>query len=624
MASTTTYVAARSAAQFDNSVGVNTKINAYNYVYSNATKLIQELQTLGISNVRDATPTSSSLPIDQALARAGVHFDLMEANPSLAGGQVNGAADVARAHQLQASVPGSVVALEGVNEYTGINASLWGSSSYNNLQWGVNDAQQLQAAAKADSLFSNTTIIAPSAIQMDSLPHFGSYVGATNAHTYGQIGGQLAHYIQYGVLYAQNSDPGKPVYITETGISSNGNYSYSSTDEKNQAIIVANGILDGFADGAAKTYLYELMDDPTASAGVEQHFGLFRSDGSAKPAAVAVDNIMHILADSGTGGVSPGGLSYSISGLPSTAQSMLLEKSNGTYELVLWNSSATVFNGSSDVTPPTSNVTVTLSSTAASVHIYDPVQSASSLQNLSNTSTITVPLSADPIIIELSGNSGATSYAASPASTTASLSSSSSGSSSSSTTATTVIAPYVSDVVASGSRSEITGHAAAGSRVAVSDNGTAVGTATADSSGNWSLTYTPSSAAQHHLTEIATSTSGAATSSAGTASFGTYSQAYTGTSGPDVFIGNGGDTLTGGGGADTFVFNSSFGKESIVDYTSADKLVFDHHMFADAASVLSHAAQHGSDVVITYNHWNVLTLHNVALSSLSASNIAII
>jgi hypothetical protein len=609
---TTTYVTAKSAAQFENSVGINTKVNAYNYVYSNAATLIQELQTLGITNVRDATPTSSSLPIDIALAKAGIHFDLMESNPSLAYGQVNGAADVARAHALEAAVPGSVVALEGVNEYTGINATLWGSSSYNNLQWGVNDAQQLQAAANADPLLANATIVAPSAIQMDSLPYFGNYVDATNAHSYGQTGGQLAHYITYGVLYAQDSDPGKPVYITETGISSYGNYSTwgGSTDEKNQAIIEANGILDAFAAGAAKTYLYELMDDPTASAGQEQHFGLFRSDGSAKPAAVAIGDIMHILADDGTGGVAPTGLDYGISGLPSTAQSMLLEKSDGTFEIVIWNASATVFNGSSDVTPPTSTVTVTLGSAASTVHVYDPVQSATAQQTLNDTSTISVGLSADPIIIELSA-------AASSSSSGSSSSDSSSGGSSSGVTASA--APYASNVVISGSTATITGHADADSSVTVSDAGVVIGTAYADGNGNWSLSYTPSGASQHYLTELS-STPSSKFGSAGATDFGATDQTFIGTPRSDFFIGNNGDTITGGGGADTFVFNPDFGKETIEDFNSSDKIVFNHTIFADFSAVAAHAVQSGSDVVITYNQSNVLTLHDVALSSLSASN----
>jgi hypothetical protein len=592
----TTYVAAKSAEKFESSVGVNTKISADNSVYSNAAALVHELQLLGITNVRDGTQPSSALAIYLALAKAGIHFDLIEANPTFANGQVNGAADVARAHRIEAAVPGSVVALEGVNEYTSTTAYLHGASSHDNLKWGVSDAAQLQAAAKADPLFANITLVAPSAIQLASLPRFGSYVSATNAHVYGPTGGQLANYITADIAYAKASDSGKPVYITETGIAS---YGYTSTwggtaDERNQAIIDANAILDGFAGGAAMTYLYELRDDPTASAGQEQYYGLFRVDGSEKPAGIAVGDIMRILADSGTGGVTPTGLSYSISGLPSTARSMLLEKSNGIFELVLWNANATVYNGASDVTPRTSNVTVSLALAASTVHVYDPVKSATAFRTLTNASTIKVGLAADPVIIEVGPATGAPK------------------------------APYVSDVVASGSKSVITGHADAGSKVAVSDNGVAVGTATADSIGKWSLTYTPSSASQHHLTEVATSSGGIVVGSVGIADFGIWSQTYTGTTGPDVFIGNNGDKLTGGAGADTFVFNPGFGKETILDYTSIDRIDFDHRVFADASSVLSHAVQSGSDVHIIYNQWNVLTLHDVALSSLSASHIVII
>ena len=100
-----------------------------------------------------------------------------------------------------------------------------------------------------------------------------------------------------------------------------------------------------------------------------------------------------------------------------------------------------------------------------------------------------------------------------------------------------------------------------------------------------------------------------------------------GGAGVDKLIGGfGADTLTGGGGDDAFVFNfAAFGKDTITDFKpGADILQFDHAIFADAASVLSHAAQVGSDTVITYDAQDTITIHNVQLANLHQSDFHIV
>ncbi len=47
-------------------------------------------------------------------------------------------------------------------------------------------------------------------------------------------------------------------------------------------------------------------------------------------------------------------------------------------------------------------------------------------------------------------------------------------------------------------------------------------------------------------------------------------------------------------------------------------------MFASIAAVLSDAQQVGSNVVITHDAQNVVTLHNLQLTNLHASNIHIV
>src|SRR6185312_8891851 len=102
-------------------------------------------------------------------------------------------------------------------------------------------------------------------------------------------------------------------------------------------------------------------------------------------------------------------------------------------------------------------------------------------------------------------------------------------------------------------------------------------------------------------------------------------QNLTGTAGPSVLIGGPNDTLVGGASADVFVFPQNFGVNAVKNFTpGADQLLFSQSMFANVAAVLSDAHQIGSNVVIVHDPQNVVTLQNMQLSTLHASDIHII
>jgi large repetitive protein len=83
--------------------------------------------------------------------------------------------------------------------------------------------------------------------------------------------------------------------------------------------------------------------------------------------------------------------------------------------------------------------------------------------------------------------------------------------------------------------------------------------------------------------------------------------------------------LFGNGGNDTFVFSGSVGKDTITDFNASnDVLQLSQNAFADFSAVLAHAAQAGSDVTITVDPSNSITLHNTTLSQLTSNNIHLI
>ena len=100
-----------------------------------------------------------------------------------------------------------------------------------------------------------------------------------------------------------------------------------------------------------------------------------------------------------------------------------------------------------------------------------------------------------------------------------------------------------------------------------------------------------------------------------------------GTAGADVlFGGTGNDLLTGGAGKDTFVISKGYGSDTITDFQAGaggDVLRLQNYGFATFATFLAAAGQVGSDTVVTLSSSETVTLQNVALSALTAENVAL-
>jgi Ca2+-binding RTX toxin-like protein len=88
--------------------------------------------------------------------------------------------------------------------------------------------------------------------------------------------------------------------------------------------------------------------------------------------------------------------------------------------------------------------------------------------------------------------------------------------------------------------------------------------------------------------------------------------------------GAGTDVLVGGEGDDTFVFKQGFGNDFINDLEEGKKKVdvieIHDNIFADFADVLAHSTQSGTNVVITADGVNSITLVDVVLANLNAND----
>ena len=189
---------------------------------------------------------------------------------------------------------------------------------------------------------------------------------------------------------------------------------------------------------------------------------------------------------------------------------------------------------------------------------------------------------------------------------------------------TTPPTPFMSDAIKNSNNSltTLSGMSEANSTVSVFDGTKPLGTVTADSSGNWSL-QANISGGTHQFTETSTDVAGNTGYSAGVTVYSPGgNKTLTGGSGNDFLIAGKNDTLIGGAGNDTFVFNPSFGKETVADFNvNQDQLSFNHALFAQAtaAFVLSqtHDTSFGAQIVVDPH--DTITLPGVTTAQLAAN-----
>lgn len=161
----------------------------------------------------------------------------------------------------------------------------------------------------------------------------------------------------------------------------------------------------------------------------------------------------------------------------------------------------------------------------------------------------------------------------------------------------------------------IKGTADPNSQIKLFDGTTSVGSVTAGDHGKWSFHTSDLSGKTHAFTAEQVDTTGHVVgTSSGEAIIGSgHSNTLSSTTGNDIMIGK--------RGADTFEFASNFGHDVIKDFAARgpahDTIEFSKSVFDSFASVLSHAAQSGHDVVLAAGS-DTLTLKNTQLDKLNS------
>jgi len=308
---------------FVNSVGINIHLSNYETLYGKNFGLIQSLlQQAGIRHVRDGMTFNNSAICgeDVALASTGIHVDV-----------ITDATTTDMASWL-ACIGSAAESVEGLNEYDNSGDPNWAADLRTNI---------IALAARTPQL----PVLAPALTSEASDLTLGSLAGTVafgNIHVYygghnpGTPGyGGTDAYGTYGSL-SENVNLGKivsgtvPVDVTETG--------YSDSTDQNAVPAVTKArytlrtLLLDWNSGLPHTYLYELADEGTAPF---SHYGIVDSSGNPKPVYVGLQNLLAHLSDQGAA-FAPSALTYDFIAT-GTVQHTLLQKRNGTYELVFWN-----------------------------------------------------------------------------------------------------------------------------------------------------------------------------------------------------------------------------------------------------------------------------------------------
>jgi hypothetical protein len=410
MATTTPDQTIRSATAFVDSIGVNSHVGFSWDGYNNLAMMIDNLEYLGVTRLRDGMAANpEAQPVLDGLAAAGYKFDFLVPSSLPAMGSAGLQQYLVSLEQFQASHPGSITALEGLNEANIQHFSYNGSST-------IAAAAQFQSAFYtavnanahlADIPVYNLTLSHNNLAAYSELGDLSSSADYANAHSYVSTSSITDVSLDNSVGIARASASGRPVVITETGYTTQSDTPYLGASETVQAKSILNTLVDAYRDGVSSTYLYELLDRDSSPSNTdsEANFGLFNADGTPKLAATAIHNLTTILADDGTGGRQPTeSLGYSLDNMPATGASMVLGKSNGAYELVIW-AEPRIWNDATDteIVNPAQDVMVHLGSVHHSIRVYDTLSGTTPIAVYTDVSDFSVPVSDHPLIIEIDG-----------------------------------------------------------------------------------------------------------------------------------------------------------------------------------------------------------------------------
>lgn len=388
---------ARRADSLANTLGVNVVTSRNSGAQGDHAKAQAALARLGARHIR--TRLFANRPDQYAvlrnLAASGIRSDLVAGDPTHAGGTPEQLVQIA-ATQL----PSAVDSFEGVNE--------WNFSGRTNWAAEVRSHQKrLYAAVKSNSRLSRTPVLGPAfsanaSSQRATVGDLSAYLDYGNNHLY-PGGFAPSRIISDQIASARTISGSKKVMFTETGFHDAMHYDgpHNPTPDAVSGVYMPRLLLEHYLRGTPRMFAYNLIDD-NPDPGLtdrEDHFGLLRNDYSPKPAYTALRNLLQLTADPGPA-FTTRSLNYSLTGAPADLRTVLLQKRDGRFYLVLWRD-VSIYDPVKRATlnVPAVNVGIRLASPAG-ISVFQPSRGLTALSSL-RSSSLSVSLAGAVDVVQI-------------------------------------------------------------------------------------------------------------------------------------------------------------------------------------------------------------------------------
>ena len=400
-------VAPRSAFALRDSIGVVTHIVYYDTAYGRWDQIVWRLAELGIKHVRDGIYANPGWrdwneryyrAVEQA-ASLGIKF-----NYGVSGNDF-GTIDQ-RLAAIAGRLSGTAASIEGENEHDlFVGGDNWAARlAY--LQAALYAAVKWHPSAEIRAL----PVVGPSFGTWDGQERFGAYnptgwMDFGNIHPYTGGDSPNPFSVALNLQKATAVSGSKPVFATEAGFHTAlhmpAGANQPPVSEQAQAVYVLRTLLEHFAMGIRRTFLYELIDEAPDPAGTnaELHFGLLRNDYSPKPAFGALRNLLAILSRQEPASLRS--LRVGVAGGTSDLRQLTLQRLDGTYLIFLWRT-ARVWDRDHRRPLSVSPVRLTVSLPDASrVTLINPVVSTFEWPLPIQDRKVQIDLGADPVALHV-------------------------------------------------------------------------------------------------------------------------------------------------------------------------------------------------------------------------------
>jgi hypothetical protein len=187
--------------------------------------------------------------------------------------------------------------------------------------------------------------------------------------------------------------PSKPMWITEYGFPVAGPgtpLSGHMISETAAAKYLLRGLLDAFAAGVEKIYIYSLIDDVQRSP--PRYHGLLDGSLRRRPSFHAVKNLMALFADRGRADA-PRALNYSLSSAAGSIKQQLFQKNDGSFLLAMYQDVDSYDRRARrDAAVNPIRVNLALARAASRIEVFTPSISSGRVQAATNANALTIPV----------------------------------------------------------------------------------------------------------------------------------------------------------------------------------------------------------------------------------------